>query len=356
MNYPATTTCLVMMLCAPCAQAQSSYSVFGILDVAVRRAQNEGSSEVSSLVSGSGATSRLGVQGAEALEAGWNASFHLEQGINVDTGTQANAKFWDRRSTVSLSNKSWGELRLGRDFVPTYRSWSRYDPFAYVGAGRSADFFTNSPNGPIRAAFGSNENTTVRADNGIQVLLPNLAGLEGELMYTPGEGGSVAAGQARMRGIRLGYVAAAYEFSAAVAHSKNSQTTDGDFSDTTLGGSFKLDELQLAAAWRKLDYSTAQQKNALLSAIYTSGMHQIKLSRNQVDMAGRVGTTRLDANGATKTALGWVGNLSRRTALYATVAQIHNRGAAAFSIPGGSAAPTGGHGSRGYELGMTSKF
>ena len=62
----------------------------------------------------------------------------------------------------------------------------------------------------------------------------------------------------------------------------------------------------------------------------------------RVDLSGRVGTAVIDANDATQFGLGYVHSLSRRTALYATVARIDNKGAATFVVPGGPAGIAGG--------------
>ena len=60
--------------CAACACvgsvfAQSSVTLSGIVDVAVRRGQGEGSGTLSSVVSGSNSTSRLIFSGIEDLRA-----------------------------------------------------------------------------------------------------------------------------------------------------------------------------------------------------------------------------------------------------------------------------------------------
>ena len=93
----------------------------------------------------------------------------------------ANRRLYNTESSSYITLDSLAEMvRLGRDFVPSYTNWSRYDPFAYVGVARTANLVSATPQGPIRAAFGSNANTTVRADNALQVLLPaGLGGLAG---------------------------------------------------------------------------------------------------------------------------------------------------------------------------------
>ena len=126
---------------------------------------------------------------------------------------------------MSLASPTWGELRAGRDFVPSYVNWSRYDPFSYVGVAGSNNLVSATPNGPIRSAFSTSPNTTVRSSNSIQWLLPTgWAGLEGGLMVAAGEGGTAANGQHKVIGARLGWASKNYGVSAATTRTENNLT------------------------------------------------------------------------------------------------------------------------------------
>ena len=133
---------------------------------------NTGGNSVKSLVSGSDSTSRIIIRGVEDLGDGLSAGFHLEHGILLDTGTAARRRSSRTAARPSASPAPLGELRLGRDYVPSYVSWSRYDPFSYVGVAGSNNLVSATPNGPIRSAFSTSPNTTVRSSNAIQWLLP----------------------------------------------------------------------------------------------------------------------------------------------------------------------------------------
>lgn len=344
--------------CAGPAWAQGSIAVSGIVDLAARHVGNEGVGSIKSLVSGSNATSRLIFSGREDLGAGLSASFHLEHGLLADTGTQAAAdKFWDRRSTISLASQSLGEARLGRDFVPSYTVWSRYDPFSYVGVARSANMVSATPVGPIRAAFGANPNTTVRTDNAAQFLLPGgLAGVEGGLLAAAGEGGDVASGRAKVFGIRLGYAAKGFGVSAATTRSENGLTTAGKFSDSAIGGQVEVASVKLSAAWREFRYDQAKQALLLLGAVGVWGPHEVKASWVKAELSGRVGTTTIDGNDASQWGIGYVYNLSKRSAVYATAARVSNDGAARYVISDGPAGMAAGGSSRGYEAGIRHRF
>lgn len=351
-------TLAALALAAAGAHAQSTVTVAGMADAAVRSVSNAGLGSVKSLVSGNNATSRIIIRGVEDLGGGLSAGFWLEHGLLLDTGAAAQAtQFWDRRATASLASRSWGEVRAGRDFVPTYVNWSRYDPFGHIGAAGSNNFASATPNGPIRSAFGSNPNTTVRANNAVQYFLPaGLGGLEGGVMLAAGEGGIVANGLTKSTGIRLGWAGGPFGVSAATVTSENNQTTSGKFKDTAVGGNAAFGDLKLTAAWRKFEQASARQTNMILGVVYSIGTSDLKFSYLKANMAGRVGTTSIDANDAKQLGLGYVYNLSKRSALYAHYSRIDNEGAATFVVPGGPAGIAGGKTSTGYEAGLRHTF
>lgn len=333
-------------------------TIAGIADIAARSVANEGQGSMKSLVSGSNSTSRLIVRGSEDLGDGLSASFHLEHGIALDTGAQTSGtQFWDRRSTVSLASRTLGEIRAGRDFVPSYSNWGRFDPFSYVGVASSSHFVGSGPVGPIRSAFSTGPNTTVRSSNAVQLLLPRgLGGLEGGLMVAASEGGTAANGQHKVVGLRLGYGAGPFVVSLAHTTTENNLTTAGKFKDTVLGGSYEFGNVKLSAAWRRFGQADAEQTNLLLGAVVPVGSGEVKVSWNRADLSGRVGATSIDANGASQIGLGYVHPLSKRTVLYASAARIDNKGAAAYAIPGGAAGLAGGGSSTGYEAGLRHSF
>jgi predicted porin len=350
---------LALVASGAAAGAAAQVTLGGVADAAVRHVDNEGLGSVSSLVSGSNATSRLIVRGAEDLGGGLSAGFHLEHGILLDSGSQASSTlFWDRRSTLSLTSTRLGELRAGRDFVPSYVGWSRYDPFGYVGVASSSNFVTASQTGPIRAAFGSNPNTTVRSSNSLQWLAPSgLGGVEGGVLVAAGEGGLAANGQHKVVGARVGYVQKAFGVSAAFTRSENDLTTEGAFKDTSLGGSWDFGVVRMSLAWRRFAVADAKQTNLIVGAwVPVGAVGEARLSFNRVDLSGQVGGASIDANDATQLGVGYVHNLSKRSAVYGTLARVANKGAATFAVAGGPSGLAGGNTSTGIEFGVRHSF
>jgi predicted porin len=132
---------------AGAASAQSSVTLFGIVDVGARAVKNGDGSTVKSLTSNGLATSRLGFRAVEDLGDGLKAGFWLESEVASDTGTAgssagtfanstatSNAKFFNRRATVGLTGP-FGEVRLGRDYTPTYSNLAAFDSYGAVGVG-----------------------------------------------------------------------------------------------------------------------------------------------------------------------------------------------------------------------------
>lgn len=350
-------TAALLALSAGGAVAQSSVVIGGILDSAVRYVHNDGGGSIKSLVSGSNQTSRLFFRGEEDLGGGLSAGFWLESGTSIDTGTSTGGtQFFDRRATLSLTSRNMGEIRAGRDYVPTYTLWVRHDPFSHVGVAGSNNFSAASQLGPIRSAFSTGPNTTVRSSNAVEYLLPaDLGGIEGGLMVAAGEGGTAANGQDKLIGARIGWQSASFGAHVARVTTTNELTTAGSFKDTLFIVNGTAGPVRVNAALRKYEQGLSEETLLLLSTVATWGPVDLKASYLHANMKGKVGTTAIDANDATQLALGAVYNLSKRSALYAQAARIGNHGKATFSIPGGTAMVAGGT-SQAFEAGVRHNF
>lgn len=346
---------------ATATTAQSSITVFGIADASLRQTGNSGAGKLRSLATGGNSTSRIGFRGQEDLGGGMAASFHLESGLRIDTGTQTGTQFYDRRSTVSLSAKSWGEVRLGRDQVPTHTAWLRVDPFAFVGVASAGNLQsgTAANPGPIRAAFGATPSALTplaRVSNAVQWIAPGgLGGFTGQVLLSADEGGTSVSGQHKVRAVQLGYEAGPVLLNLASTESSNDLTTAGHFKDQLVTVSATIASAKVSAGVRRLAYASTRQSNILLAVVVPVGMGQIKASWLKADLSGTVGATSVQVNDAQQIGLGYVHNLSRRSALYATWSHINNDGRATFVVPDGPTA-LAGRNSSGWELGLRHSF
>ena len=83
---------------------------------------------------------------------------------------------------------------------------------------------------------------------------------------------------------------------------------------------------------------------------------EFKLAHSRANLAGAAAGASVAANDASLIGLGYVHNLSKRTALYGTLARVSNDGLATYPISGGPAGMAGGGHSTGYELGLRHSF
>jgi predicted porin len=431
---------LAALAVAGVASAQSSVTLFGVVDAAVSSYSNTtqlpflGTSIKTSqtaLTNSGYNSSRLGFRGTEDLGGGLAASFWLEAGLGNDDGTVGasnaggagkttgtSSQFFNRRSTVSLSG-NFGEVRLGRDYTPTFWSDTVFDPFGTNGVGTNLISTANGYGPGFNSGFQGNPNY-VRANNSVGYFLPpNLGGFYGQLMYAMNENTSYNPGSltppgatafinnpvvlgvptanggrvGRYGGGRAGYANGPLDVALAYGESTVA-------SNYFAGITEKLDTWNLGASWdfgvAKLfgEYSDATLKNSSSSG-FVNGITNPFAFGNPGAKGWLVGVTvpvgagliRAAYSGvkytnvgsnlnqlfntndpkADKFALGYVYNLSKRTALYATAAYVKDKDGAALTL-GGPAfyttpvlvngvpfTPVGQH-SIGYDFGIRHAF
>jgi predicted porin len=345
---------LAALAVAGAASAQSSVTLFGIVDAAVGYQSTDGVGSASGLVNSGYNSSRLGFRGVEDLGGGLSASFWLEAGINNDNGsfgtTNTNGTAasgsggggltFNRRSTVSLSG-GFGEIRIGRDYTPTFWNDTVFDPFGTVGVGTNV---LSSAAGARHTAQGVS--TYVRSSNTVGYFLPsNLGGFYGQVQYGFDEQTVGSAGQ--YKGLRFGYQAG--PINVALAWGQTTATPTVDVETVNLGASYDLGVAKILGEWGRIE-DTTDTDGWLLGVSVPVGAGEIRAaySRATTDAVGA------DPR-ATKIALGYVHNLSKRTALYATYARISNKNGSALAV-GGLVGGAAGADSKGYEFGVRHSF
>ncbi len=338
-------------LFAGAASAQSSVTLFGIVDAAYGHVSANGKSVTG--ISNSGInSSRLGFRGVEDIGGGLKAGFWLEGQLFNDMGQGSNATTglnFLRRSTVSLMG-GFGEVRLGRDYTPSFWNTTVYDPFGTNGVGQA-----NTPGMMGNVAATAANGNAVRSNNTIAYFLPgNLGGLNGQFQVGFGENGAAASGTKANNyvGFRVGY--AAGPLSAHYAYGKTSGATSAaDVKYSNLGASFDLGAVKPMLVWAQEKAGSGAKVTGLeLGLVAPVGAGEVHAAWSKYDVAN-------SANDWNKMALGYVHNLSKRTALYGTYARVSNKGAQIVSVANnglsaGSAAAGGN--STGYEFGVRHAF
>jgi predicted porin len=349
---------LAVMAAAGAASAQSSVTLFGVVDATLAWGKGDVADRTQLTNSGYN-SSRLGFRGTEDLGGGLNASFWLEAGVTNDDGTGAASNSnnqlsgtgaavagrqgltFNRRSTVSLAG-NWGEVRLGRDYTPQFWNLTVFDPFGTNGVGTTAVLLNPT---------GATDPVTVRASNSIGYFLPaRLGGFYGQAMYYMGENLSGPTEDDGMGfGMRLGFASGPFNVAAAVARTNFAA---GDFSTWNIGGQWDFGFAKLMGnyASNELDTGagTVDGKGWTLGGLIPVGAGEIRLSYStyQLDIA-----TDPEVK---KYALGYVHNLSKRTAVYATYAHVSNDGVSAVSLNGSVTNPGGS--SSGFDVGIRHSF
>ena len=168
---------------AGAASAQSSVTMYGVLDASVRY-QSWNLSPVGSLVSASASTSsfaiasgalstsRFGVKGVEDLGSGNQVVWNLESQINIHDGSNNAYSPWSRTSIVGVRNDRWGQFDIGRQLGTAFK---------FAGGPIDSAFNTNVPIINISGVIGV---TAVRYSNMLMYQSPNMSGLKAALSYS----------------------------------------------------------------------------------------------------------------------------------------------------------------------------
>lgn len=179
---------------AGAAQAQSSVTVYGILDMGyiggnqTASATNSAKNSYSTFGASAESTSRIGFRGTEDLGGGTSAFFTLEyqlQPMNEQVlGT-------NRQSFVGMSKKGLGQFAVGTQYTPIHTA------IAVTSANLQNNMVgdviypippsnngNRGPNATSTDASGLTSAYTVRTNNQLSVQSENMAGFVGKAFYT----------------------------------------------------------------------------------------------------------------------------------------------------------------------------
>jgi predicted porin len=133
-------------LAAGSAFAQSSVTLYGVIDTGLGYQSNQaslgatsGGRAVVKMLNGVVYGSRFGLKGTEDLGGGNRAIFVLEEGFNSQNGAEATSGLaFSRQAYVGLANQAYGTLTAGRQYESYYSllvPWSPATPLSgYFGA------------------------------------------------------------------------------------------------------------------------------------------------------------------------------------------------------------------------------
>ncbi|MFT0170635.1 porin [Paraburkholderia mimosarum] len=336
-NFVKSALAASVMLFAVGAQAQSSVTLYGIVDGGLlylsktRNASGGNGGKFFGFTDSGQMPSLFGLRGDEDLGGGLHAEFKLESGINIANGglNDSNGNFFGRQAWVGLSG-NFGTARAGLQYSPFFNTVYALDPRNMSQLGSSLVPFIDTT--VVTAIFSANALTYTS---------PVLGGLQASVMYAPGGvAGSFKTGRsysanlsynweglglyaAYYNGIegpptaplpdRLGMIGrvigATYKFGAL--------TTKASFTDFKMAGSgIDYDIWNGGFAWQ-----ATPALNLDAGVWYT-------VNRKDTDSKSLVG------------ALGATYSLSKRTGVYTQVGMVNNKGNQNFGLQIGNGGNT----------------
>jgi predicted porin len=166
------------------ALAQSSVTLYGIVDTGIAYLSNQapstgattGGKSVTKMTEGVWGGERFGLTGSEDLGGGTRVIFKLEEGFNSTNGAASKTGLaFNRASWVGIDNKTFGTLTAGRQYTSYYTLLSAYSPTTW-----------------LTGAFGSHPgdldalDTDYRINNALVYTSPSFGGLKVSGMYALG--------------------------------------------------------------------------------------------------------------------------------------------------------------------------
>ncbi|MBS6360028.1 porin [Burkholderia sp.] len=156
------------------AHAQSSVSLYGVIDPAVVYTNNQGGHSAVQMQSSMLTNEVWGIRGSEDLGGNLHAIFRLENGFNVQNGNTAYAgTLFGRQAYVGLQNDNFGTLTFGR----------QYD--AVVDVLGPIAMANNGDGNNLAAHPFDNDNVddSFYINNSVKYVSPAYRGLQAEALY-----------------------------------------------------------------------------------------------------------------------------------------------------------------------------
>ncbi|MFC3108366.1 porin [Undibacterium arcticum] len=321
---------------AGAAHAQSSVTVYGVVDAGIVNVNNQkkssgGTGNAFAFNTGGLSPSIFGFKGSEDIGGGLKANFNLEGHFFSGTGEGGQwGGLFGRQANVGLSN-SYGTLTLGKQYSPAVLAFAATDPrgLKETFSGLLSWALTQSPLNVGTATAPANSNSV------IDVFVANAIGVSTKIAdvnlsgsYSLGENpGSTAAN----RVIALGATYAGPVTLSAAYQSENGRPaglTGGDGVQTrkySLGAGYTFGDATVTVNYLN-DKNSDPASGVELAAyrIYGAGLNYRTSASNSATLAYYYSSNK---DGASDTSRTWIlsddYSLSKRTTLYALVAGVN---------------------------------
>jgi predicted porin len=335
------TLSLAMLGATGAAHAQSSVTLYGIVDTGITFLHNVANSNgvnqgnQVSMSSGNLSGNRFGLKGTEDLGGGLKTIFALENGFNSTNGKlgQGNRMF-GRQAYIGLTGDTWGTVTAGR----------QYDPLVDLVQPVQGDNWL----GGIFSTPGDvdNADNSARVNNSIKYTSPVWAGLQFEAMYSlGGVAGSTGSGQSYAGAVAysngpLNLAAGYFHLSNGNAANRGTTTWDSLFNSSVnnayasaasinnarIGGNYAVGPVTLGGYYSYAEYTADASSTFTRTQKYNTGsvyaMWQVS-----APLQTEVGYTYMKTTGDSSAkynqfALAADYLLSKRTDVYAQAAYV----------------------------------
>nr|WP_198983725.1 porin [Herbaspirillum sp. ASV7] len=336
-------------LCASQAMAQSSVTIYGIIDTGVVYTTNANAAgnSVFKMPSLTGSfPSRLGFRGTEDLGGGLQAMFVLESGFAPDTGAMGQGgRLFGRQSYVGLKS-DWGQVMLGRQINMTYISQLKTDVMGpnIFAIGSIDPYLPNARSDNSIGYLGTFSGFTVGATYSFG---RDAAGPAGPAATNcPGEVAGNSKACRQVTGL-LGYdgrgwgVTTSYDIMYGNTGASNGLTSsDNTDQRVTLNGYFMLGDVKIGGGVVDRRTRAAANTNTDSDLYYLGVSYPLSVALVLDAQVSRLNVKGSD-NDVTLSVARLTYNLSKRTALYTSVGYIKNGGTSAVAIDAGGTVGAG---------------
>lgn len=349
-SHPRTFACVaaaVLAMLGQSALAQSSVTLYGTLDggFALLRSGAPGAGTLTAITSGINSGSRWGIRGSEDLGGGLKAIFQLEAGLELDTGAAkafsgnpstatptapngVSATGFNRRAYVGLQS-DYGTLTLGRDYTPFY--------FAAL----ATDIFRLGMFGNLQTIVGpaGGSERFARVSNAVFYTSPEFNNIKARAAYSfgsEGAAGGLPDDANKFFGLSAEYAKSGLVLTASLQQLKSPVVggTPAAFTgaivnrlDGLIGAKYSFGDFAVAGGYWKMG-SPQNATDAWLGVSMDIGRGSVMAQVQRLRQDNPAGAERK----GTAFGLGYVHNLSKRTALYASYGRVSNNATGEFAV------------------------
>lgn len=314
-----------MAAIAGSAHAQSSVTLFGLMDAGISFVNNEGGKRNTFFDDGIAVPNLWGLQGSEDLGGGMKAIFELVSQFTLGSGAAlpGAGSMFSRTALVGLSSDRFGKLTLGQqyDFMTDSLTRGAYDgSFLYGG-------LYNFRQGPF-AKLGIPDNPTgsfdfdrlagsSRVPNSVKYTSANLGGLTFGVLYGLGNQPGGGLSQDSTLSFGANYEAGNLSLGAAYVEVKYPQMNNGHdgIRNWGLGAHYSVADVQLNLLYTNTKNTmTGGAINVVQGGAYYFLTPAWSIGGNYEYMSGN---SQLDSNKAHQVTAAMQYALSKRTSVYA---------------------------------------